>query len=218
MTDARPASEAADVPDELHIVARAQQDPIAFAPLYQHYFPIVLVYCQRRLSDREVAADATSQIFIQALNALPKFQPESSRPGSTFRSWLFTIAHNIVVDTQRRDRKHQSLDVPGRNDATSLAGSSALIDPSRSPEEHAIAADTRRQVRQTLAKLPETQRQIVELRLADLTGAEIAETLGMSLSAVKSAQFRAYATLRDLLDHPTRPSRLAETETTDASR
>lgn len=104
MTDARPASEVADVPDELHIVAQAQQDPIAFAPLYQHYFPIVLGYCQRRLGDREVAADATSQVFIRALNALPKFLPDSSRPGSTFRSWLFTIAHNTVIDTHRRDR------------------------------------------------------------------------------------------------------------------
>ncbi|MGB3307661.1 MAG: sigma-70 family RNA polymerase sigma factor [Thermomicrobiales bacterium] len=204
------------VPDELRIVAQAQTDPIAFAPLYKHYFPIVLGYCQRRLGDREIAADATSQVFIRALNALPNFRSDPSRPGSTFRSWLFTIAHNIVVDTHRRDRKHRSLDAPGRGGTQPLAESPALIDPARSPEEHAVAADTRRQVRRMLARLPERQRQIVEFRLAGLTGAEIAEALGMSLSAVKSAQFRAYGTLRELLDHPTRPIDLAATETTDA--
>jgi len=218
MADAGRAHEAADVSDELRIVAQAQQDPIAFAPLYQHYFPIVLGYCQRRLNDREVAADATSQVFIRALNALPKFRPDPTRPGSTFRSWLFTIAHNIVVDTHRRDRKHQSLDAPDRGGDMPLVESSTLTDPTRSPEEQAIAADTLRQVRQTLARLPETQRQIVELRLAELTGSEIAATLGMSLSAVKSAQFRAYAILRDLLDHPTRTTSFEKTETTDASR
>lgn len=209
-----PSSGPVAADDDVDVVTRAKQDPVAFAPLYVKYEPIIRGYCQRRLGNPEIAADATSQVFIRALNALPKFLPDSSRPGNTFRSWLFTIAHNTVIDTHRRDRHPLSLDAPGRDGTISPA----LIDLARSPEEHAITADTRRQVRQTLAKLPETQRQIVELRLAELTGAEIAETLGMSLSAVKSAQFRAYATLRDLLDHPTRPSRLAETETTDASR
>jgi DNA-directed RNA polymerase specialized sigma24 family protein len=50
-----------------------------------------------------------------------------------------------------------------------------------------------------LARLPERQRQIVELRLLGLNGVEIAEVVGLSHSAVKSAQFRAYGALRDLL-------------------
>jgi len=208
----RPSSEGAAVvtdratptapDDELRIVALAQQDPAAFAPLYLTYEPIVRGYCLRRLGNAEIAADATSQVFIRALKALPAFRPDPTRPGSTFRSWLFTIAHNIVIDTRRRDRKHPSLDAPDRT-GVSIAESVAAIDPSRSPEDLAIARDLGRRVHDALRRLPERQRQIVELRLADLTGSEIAETLGMSISAVKSAQFRAYTTLRTLLDHPT---------------
>lgn len=187
--------------DDLTIVAQAQRDPAAFAPLYARYEPIVRGYCQRRLGDPEVAADATSRTFIRVLHALPSFRPDPSRSGSTFRSWLFTIAHNIVVDTHRRTRRHQSLDLPGR-DGEPNAISSALVDPAASPEEVALANEAARQLHAVLNQLPERQRQIVELRLAGLSGAEIAASLGMSLSAVKSAQFRAYATMRTLLDHP----------------
>lgn len=199
--------DAPDAPDDLSIVVRAQQDPAAFAPLYERYEPIVRGYCQRRLGNPEVAADAASRTFIRALQALPAFRPDPSRQGSTFRSWLFTIARHVVIDVHRRDRNHPSLDQPGR-DGIPLGESAIAIDPSATPEDIAITNDLGNQLRDALARLPERQRQIVELRLAGLTGAEIAASLGMSLSAIKSAQFRAYTTLRTLLDdhHPDHPS------------
>jgi RNA polymerase sigma-70 factor (ECF subfamily) len=55
-------------------------------------------------------------------------------------------------------------------------------------------------VRALLAHLPADQRRIVELRLAGLTGVEIARALGRSEGAVKMLQFRAVARLRALLD------------------
>jgi RNA polymerase sigma-70 factor (ECF subfamily) len=186
------------VDDEPALIAAAIEDATAFAPLYQRYAPRVYGYCLRRLVDRERAADATSQIFIRALGALPRFDPDPARPGATFRAWLFTIAHNPVMDAHRRHRPHASLDIPA------VGGGSAatkLRDPARSPEDLAIAGDDAERVRAMLAVLPERQRRILELRLADLTGAEIAEALRMSLYAVKSAQFRAYQTLRDRFPH-----------------
>ena len=179
---------------EMALIQAAIADRSAFAPLYHRYAPPVYGYCMRRLADRDRAADATSQIFIRALTALPAFRPDPDNPGATFRAWLFTIAHNIVTDAHRRHRPHDSLDIPSQ-DGDSAA--SNLHDPARSPEDEAIAGDEARRVRAMLDVLPDRQRLVIELRLADLTGAEIAETLDMSLSAVKSAQFRAYSTLRD---------------------
>ncbi len=72
-----------------------------------------------------------------------------------------------------------------------------------------FTADRNRQVRAMLERLPDRQRAIVELRLAGLSGAEIGRTLGMSESAVKSAQFRAYGILRELFrDHDLAPDHL----------
>ena len=56
-----------------------------------------------------------------------------------------------------------------------------------------------------LEQLPHQHRQIIELRLAGLTSAEIASTLSLTRAAVKSAQTRAYARLRDLLTQPSAP-------------
>jgi RNA polymerase sigma-70 factor (ECF subfamily) len=102
---------------------------------------------------------------------------------------LFTIAHNVVIDLWRRDRQHRSLDhgLP-------------ILDPTESPEDLAIGAEEASRVRHLLARLPERHRAIVELRLAGLSTAETAATLGISVAATKSLQFRAYRTLRELLE------------------
>jgi RNA polymerase sigma-70 factor (ECF subfamily) len=75
----------------------------------------------------------------------------------------------------------------------------AVRDDAPAPEELAIAAEERRSVRALLAQLPEHQRRVVELRLAGLTGAEIAQVLGRSRANVDVTQCRAVARLRDLL-------------------
>ena len=61
---------------DLALVRLAQADPHAFAPLYEHYAPIVYHYCLRRLSHSEAAADATATVFTKALAALPRFRPD----------------------------------------------------------------------------------------------------------------------------------------------
>ncbi|MFN8591141.1 MAG: sigma-70 family RNA polymerase sigma factor [Thermomicrobiales bacterium] len=167
---------------EAELVARAQHDPRAFAPLYTRYADPVYRYCFRRLGSEEAAADATSAIFAKALAALPRY-----RTGS-FRSWLFTIAHNTIVDGLRVvqvEALPETVDEP--------------IDPSPTPEEAAMTADAGRELRAALAHLSGDQRRVVELRLAGLTDQEIAQVTGRSLAATRMVQVRAVARLRRLL-------------------
>ena len=89
--------------DESAALDAARHDPRAFASVYEAYFPPIHAYCLRRLRDPDVAADATSQVFINAIQSLPRFRPDPARPGSSFRSWLFAIAHNVVIDVVRSD-------------------------------------------------------------------------------------------------------------------
>jgi RNA polymerase sigma-70 factor (ECF subfamily) len=185
--------------DDLAIVARSQIDPREFGPLYERYAPVVYYYCLRRLSNPDAAADATALVFTRTLAALPRFRSDRRREGETFRAWLFTIAHNVIVDHHRRHRTHVSLDTQ----PVPPAQAHRLIDASATPERQVLLNDAAERVQRLLSTLPERPRAIVELRLAGLTGQEIAETLGMSHAAVKSAQRRAYASLREaVLDHP----------------
>jgi RNA polymerase sigma-70 factor (ECF subfamily) len=112
-------------------------------------------------------------------------------PTGTFRAWLFTIAHNVVVSfyrTRSRRGHHASLD-----DAVHLA------DPGPTPEDDVLLADEQQRLYQALAHLPDDQRRVFELRLAGLLGAEIAEVLHRSPAAVRQLQFRAMQRLRTML-------------------
>jgi RNA polymerase sigma-70 factor (ECF subfamily) len=170
-----PQEEASDAA----LVAQAQHDRQAFGLLYDRYVELIFRYCLVRLRDREDAEDATSLIFSRALAALP------TQRGGSFRSWLFSIAHNVVVDAQRKAPSGLPLEM-------------LEVLPAREPslEDQAVAEERRRALVQGLAALPDEQRQVVELRLAGLTGPEVAATLGRSHDSVRTTQRRAVSRLR----------------------
>lgn len=179
---ARPDHADADLDDEAELVARARDDRQAFAALYRRYADPIYRYCYRRLGAKELAEDATSQVFLQALAALPRYRD------GLFRSWLFAIAHNVTSNNLRSDRAHRPLDDAFARPATGPTAEDLALDAA----EHSA-------IRTLLTRLPADQRQVVELRLAGLTDGEIAGALGRSHGAIRVAQHRAVVRLREIL-------------------
>lgn len=179
-----PLPDSSVVDDDAALVACAKRDQQDFALLYRQYLPHVYRYCYRRLGSREAAEDATSQVFTHALAGLSRFEDR----GGSFRSWLFTIAHNIVTDEGRRARPSLPLDA---------AGTIAASVPE--PDEMVIRAEERQTLAALLLQLPPPQRQVLELRMAGLTGVEIAATLGRSHGAIRKLQYRTLLRLRAVL-------------------
>jgi RNA polymerase sigma-70 factor (ECF subfamily) len=177
---------AADAADELLVAAAQRGDPRAFALLYDRYQDPVLRFCFFRLGTWDEAGDAAQQVFTDALGSLPRFRDRDD----AFRSWLFRIAHNEVADRHRRRARRADAD---------LDEAAEFVDPAPSPEALAVAADEGRAVRAMLARLPREQRAVSELRLAELSGPEIAHVLGISHDAVRKAQSRAVARLREFV-------------------
>jgi RNA polymerase sigma-70 factor (ECF subfamily) len=176
---------------DVELAARAVHDRAVFGELYDRYASVVYRYCYRRLGERTAAEDATSGTFLRAMEALPSFRGRG--PSGCFRAWLFAIAHSVVVNGTRR-RGESALD-----------DTFDVVDPGASPEVRAIAADDRRQVVALLASLPEDQRRVIELRLAGLSGSEIAESIGKSVAAVKMLQHRAMQRFRRTVAAQTAP-------------
>lgn len=108
------------------------------------------------------------------------------------RSWLFSIAHNVVINLYRASRPFAPLDA-----------AQELPDPVTPLEDAVVADEERQRLLAALRQLPADQRQVVELRMAGLTGPEIAQVMQRSHGAVKMLQLRAFAQLRTLLaDQP----------------
>ena len=165
------------------LVGRAQRGQReAFGVLYDRYLNAVYGYCHRMLGDRLAAEDANSTVFTKALSALPSYQARS------FRSWLFAIAHNVIVDELR-----------GRRATLPLEAAGAVFDPDPSPEELAITALERQALRELLPCLSADQQHVLALRISGLTAAEIAAAMGRPRNAIDGIHHRAVNRLRELM-------------------
>jgi RNA polymerase sigma-70 factor (ECF subfamily) len=175
--------------DDDTLVDEARTNPAAFADLYERYRAAIHNFVLWKVNDLHTAEDITSEVFLRALRGLPTY-----RSGS-FRGWLFQIARNTIVDSQRRERPTTSGDaLNGR------------ADPDPGPLELVEVREAREQVHRLVDELTEAQRDIIRLRLHGHTGQEIADALGMTISAVKSAQFRAFEKIRQLMaEQPPEP-------------
>jgi RNA polymerase sigma-70 factor (ECF subfamily) len=162
----------------------AATDFEAFAELYRRFLPSIYRFVRSQTPDDATAEDLTAQVFFNALSSAGSFRADGS-----YRSWLYRIAHNIIVSS--RARREKAVTVENLPDEK---------DPAPSPASHAITKDALTEVWKKVAELPAAQREVVALRYAeDLTTEEIAEVTQRSRGAVRILLHRARARLRDLL-------------------
>jgi RNA polymerase sigma-70 factor, ECF subfamily len=175
-----PAHDRPAIESDAVLVARAQLDRESFAPLYLRYLEEIGRFCYVRLRDEEAARDATQQVFAQALAGLGHY-----RESGQFRAWLYIIARHVLANHFRERRPTVALEAAGE-----------AIDPAATPEESAAAALDRHALFAAVARLPDEQRTAIELRLAGLTGVEIATAMERSHDAVRKLQRRALEKLK----------------------
>jgi RNA polymerase sigma-70 factor (ECF subfamily) len=168
------------------LVEAAQADPTRFDALYRRYLAQVYSYAYYELRDHHAAEDATERTFLDALDALPRFEeravPADGEGASTFRVWLFQIARNVVANERRTRRRHPV--APLEAAATMTDGADHGADVVR--REEAAAAW------QALDRLPPDRRRALVLRFVEeMSTAEIAGILGRTEGAVRVLIHRA---------------------------
>jgi RNA polymerase sigma-70 factor (ECF subfamily) len=157
-------------------VQAAQKDPKRLAELYEDNFERVYALVVRRVRDRSVAEDLTSEVFHKALANLPRFDWR----GIPFTAWLFRIAANVVADQWRRGAREVIGDPP-----------EVSVEPNLEEIER------RGRLFRMVAQLPEDQRRVVQMRFTEGRSIhEIAQELGRTDGAIKQLQFRALEKLR----------------------
>jgi len=178
--------------DEL-LVERAQAgESAAFDELARRYTNIVYRILYKILRHDEDAQDALQDTFVSAYRALPRF-----RKDARFSTWIYRIATNAALMKARARRTNLvSLDHP--NDDDEAKGVWDLVDGGATPDQDILSDETRRVMEDAIQSLPAEQRAAFVLHdIQEMSSAETAEAMGITVSAVNSRLHRARVYLRD---------------------
>jgi len=182
-----------DAPDDIALVRMAQLgDGEALGRLYDRHVAFVYRYLLRRTrGDAAAAEDLVQDTFVKVLRALDdgRFDPDG---GHAFRGWLTRVAANACTDHQRRRASRPPTEATMAGDDEQADGERpAPFAPDPLP---AIILD------ELLDELPPHARRVMRYRRhhPDLTEAECAERLEMTLEAYRKSVRRAFARLREL--------------------
>ena len=171
------------IDDTARVIQAQHGNEEAFTELVEAYQSHVYNLCDRMLGEPEAAEDAAQETFLRAFQHLHRYDPR--RP---FATWLLSIAAHYCIDRIRR-RKFSfiSLDQEEEHDAPELPDAEAAR-----PEDEAVRREQQEQMQGAIRKLDSVDRAAIVLRYwHDCSEAEIAETLNLTVSAVKSRLHRA---------------------------
>ena len=172
---------------ERGLIAAAQLgDKAAFTALVETHQHEVFTLALRLVANRDLAGEVAQEALIRAWRALPGFRGDSA-----FSTWLHRITVNTAWTLRRRWRRHQ-----GRP----LEEVAMWSDPNenRQPERVGETGELRQQLKAALQGLPANQRAVVVMK--DVYGwshAEVAEALGITVTAAKVRLHRAHRRLQE---------------------
>lgn len=179
----------AEATDEDLMLAYARGDMHAFETLYGRHRGALYRFVVRSVKQRARADDLFQEVWARVVAARERYRPEAR-----FTTWLFQIAHNLLIDEFRRDRPQA-----GAGETEVVLATLAAPEHDR-PESQLSAFEQRRRLQLALEELPPEQREAFLLRAEQELGLEeIAEVTGVGRETVKSRLRYAMAKLRERL-------------------
>jgi RNA polymerase sigma-70 factor (ECF subfamily) len=165
----------------------------AFGILYDRYVDAVYRYVFYRVRNEAEAEDVTSDVFMRALRAIPKYEPRQA-----FLAWLYRIARNAVIDRSRRQAARQQVSF---EDALAHPNADQVVNP----DAALLAGSDASVVRKAMEQLTPLQQEILVLRYVEgFDTKTISKLVGKRDGTIRGIEFRALSALRALI--PSRES------------
>ena len=179
--------------DEALIGRYARGDAAAFESLYRRHELRVWRYLERNVRNRATADELLQEVWFAVARDAERYEPKAR-----FTTWLFTIAHNRMIDSIRASRPHLSLETIGTDAPAMMPLLTA--EPNTSPFAAAVARDQAAVIVRAVEQLPAEQREALLLQIeGDMSVEEIAALTHSSFETAKSRLRYARAKLRELL-------------------
>jgi len=176
------------LPNERQLVLQAQAgNSEAFGQLYDAYMERIYRFVYFRVEDQQTAEDITSQVFLKAWSNLDRF----SFNRTPYLAWLYTIAHNAVIDHYRTRKVTAALD-----------------DVQLSQQDHAEVVENEidltaemKSIKEALQTLTDDQQKVLTLKFIEgMSNTEIARHLSKREGAIRALQMRGLQALAKQLE------------------
>ena len=176
------------LPNERQLVLQAQAgNSEAFGQLYDAYMERIYRFVYFRVEDQQTAEDITSQVFLKAWSNLDRF----SFNRTPYLAWLYTIAHNAVIDHYRTRKVTAALD-----------------DVQLSQQDHAEVVENdidlsaeMKTIKEAMRTLTDDQQKVLTLKFIEgMSNTEIARHLGKREGAIRALQMRGLQALAKQLE------------------
>lgn len=172
-----------------NLVRQAQeQNAKAFGRLYDLLAKRIYNYVYFRVKNKLEAEDITEEVFLKALEALGSYELTEA----PFTSWLFRIAHNLVIDFYRRS---------GKFSAGSMEEAEGVASPEKGLDELVSGKIEQERLLRAISKLNDDHREVIVLKFVEgLSNKEVGVIMDKTEGGIKSLQHRALHSLRRYLE------------------
>jgi len=169
-----------------------QGDEYALSLLIEKYQSKVYGFIYSKIPDQDVANDIFQDTFMKVIR---KLKTKKYNEEGKFLSWVVRIAHNLVVDYFRNNKK-----MPMQRDTEEFSIFSILHDNSPNIELRMIDFQIESDLKKLVDQLPKDQREVLKMRIyRDLSFKEIAESTGVSINTALGRMRYALINLRKII-------------------
>lgn len=181
------------LPDALLVKQYIDGNENALAILIERHQSKIYGFIYSKVQDSDIANDVFQDVFIKVIKTLKgKHYNEEGK----FLPWVMRIAHNLVIDTFRREKR-----MPMYRDTDEFSIFSIISDNAPNVETQMITEQVESDLLRLVKELPDDQRQVLEMRIYDdLSFKEIADMTGVSINTALGRMRYALLNLRKLIE------------------
>ncbi len=181
------------IPDALLVKSYIAGDENALATLIKRHQSKIYGFIYSKIADRAISDDIFQDTFIKVIKTL---KSNSYNEEGKFLPWVMRIAHNLIVDHFRSNKK-----MPMFRETEEFSIFSILTDNTPTIESQMITTQVEKDLKRIIEALPDDQKEVLVMRIyQDLSFKEISELTGVSINTALGRMRYALMNLRKVID------------------
>ncbi|RXR19189.1 sigma-70 family RNA polymerase sigma factor [Flavobacterium amnicola] len=181
------------LPDALLVKNYIDGDETALEVLINRHQSKIYGFIYSKVLDRDIADDIFQDTFIKVIKTL---KGNSYNEEGKFLPWVMRIAHNLIIDTFRKNKK-----MPMNRETEEFSIFSYMTDNSPNIESQIITEQVENDLLKLIDELPEDQKQVLKMRIYDdMSFKEIADLTNVSINTALGRMRYALMNLRRLIE------------------